>query len=101
MMSQAYFNMAKIGSGSQPSITWNDQAGMWNVISAFGKSVMDNCTFDGIISTGVMLQNLRSSSIDNHMNLTRLANDFAWLMTRTPTQRDQYNYCYFFHIFID
>ena len=71
ILSQAYFNMAKIGSGSQPSVTWTDQAGMWNVIAAFGKNVMDNVPFDGIISTGVMLQNLRTSNLDNAMNLTR------------------------------
>ena len=71
ILSQAYFNMAKIGSGSQPSVTWTDQAGMWNVIATFGKNVMDNVPFDGIISTGVMLQNLRTSNLDNEMNLTR------------------------------
>ena len=71
IMSQAYFNMGKIGSGSQPSITWTDQAGMWDVIAAFGKNVMANVSFDGIISTGVMLQNLRTSPLDNDMNLTR------------------------------
>ena len=71
IMSQAYFNMGKIGSGSKPSMTWTDQAGMWDVISAFGKKVMENVSFDGIISTGVMLQNLRTSPLDNDMNLTR------------------------------
>lgn len=71
ILSQAYFNMAKIGSGSQPSVTWTDQAGMWNVIATFGKSVMNEVSFDGIISTGVMLQNLRTSNLDNEMNLTR------------------------------
>ena len=71
IMSQAYFNMDKIGSGSKPSMTWTDQAGMWEVIASFGKKVMDNVSFDGIISTGVMLQNLRTSPLDNDMNLTR------------------------------
>ena len=71
IMSQAYFNMDRIGSGSRPSMTWTDQAGMWDVISAFGKKVMENVSFDGIISTGVMLQNLRTSPLDNDMNLTR------------------------------
>ena len=71
ILSQAYFNMDKIGSGSKPSMTWSDQAGMWDVIAAFGKNVMNNVSFDGIISTGVMLQNLRSSDLDNDMNLTR------------------------------
>ncbi len=71
ILSQAYFNMDKIGTASRPYMTWSDQAGMWEVIAAFGKNVMTEIAFDGIISTGVMLQNLRSSSIDNEMNLTR------------------------------
>ena len=71
ILSQAYFNMDKIGSGSKPYMTWSDQAGMWDVIAAFGKNVMANVSFDGIISTGVMLQNLRTSDLDNDMNLTR------------------------------
>jgi hypothetical protein len=71
ILSQAYFNMAKIGSGSKPSMTWSDQAGMWEVIASFGKNVMETVPFDGIISTGVMLQNLRTSNLDNDMNLTR------------------------------
>lgn len=71
IMSQAYFNMSKIGSGSQPYITWTDQAGMYAVIVAQGKKVMDETTMDGVIATGTYLQNLRSSSIDNTMNLTR------------------------------
>ena len=71
ILSQAYFNMSKIATASKPSITWSDQAGMWEVIAAFGKNVMENVSFDGIISTGVMLQNLRTSSLDNELNLTR------------------------------
>ena len=73
ILSQAYYDMNKIGSTSKPYITWTDQVGMWEVIAEFGKNVMDNVTFDGIISTGAMLQNLRSSSIniDNGMDLTR------------------------------
>ncbi len=71
ILSQAYFNMDKIGTGSRPYITWTDQAGMWEVIATFGKNVMTEIAFDEIISTGVMLQNLRSSSLDNEMNLTR------------------------------
>ena len=56
ILSQAYSDMSKIGSGSQSSITWgSSQAGMWDVIS----------------STGVMLQNLRTSNINNSLDLTR------------------------------
>ena len=32
---------------------------------------MEECTFDGIISTGAMLQNLRTSSLNNADALTR------------------------------
>lgn len=71
ILSQAYFNMGKIGSGSQPSITWTDQAGMWETIASFGKNVMQNVSFDGVISTGAMLQNMRTSILDNDLNLTR------------------------------
>ena len=71
ILSQAYFDMGKIGTATKPYITWDDQEGMWKVIADFGKNVMDNIDFDGIISTGAMLQNLRTSSLDNDMNLTR------------------------------
>lgn len=71
IMSQAYFNMDKIGKTSKPYITWTDQNGMYETIVAFAKNVMAECGFDGLIATGTMLQNLRTSSIDNEMNLTR------------------------------
>lgn len=71
IMSQAYQNMDKIGSGSKPSITWTDQIGMFNVISAFGQNVMKDCDLDGIIPTGTMLQNLRTTSLNNSLGLTR------------------------------
>ncbi len=71
IMSQAYFDMSKIGSGSQPSVTWTDQAGMFSVITSVGQQVMRDIDFTGIIPTGTMLQNLRTSYLDNEMNLTR------------------------------
>ena len=71
VLSQAYSDMSKIGNASKPSITWTDHAGMWNVIVAFGRKVMENIPFDGIISTGVMLENLRTSAINNSKYLTR------------------------------
>ena len=71
ILSQAYYDMGKIGSASKPYIIWENQEGMWNVIADFGKNVMANVSFDGIISTGAMLQNLRTSSLDNDLNLTR------------------------------
>ena len=66
-----YFNMNKIGSGSKPYITWTDQAGMFEVIVSQAKTVMKEIDFNGIISTGAALQNLRTTSLDTPMNLTR------------------------------
>ena len=71
LLSQAYFNMNKIGSGSKPYITWTDQAGMFEVIVSQAKTVMKEIDFNGIISTGAALQNLRTTSLDTPMNLTR------------------------------
>ena len=71
IMSQAYQNMAKIGTASQSSITWTDQIGMYEVIVAFGKKMMDTGLFENIIATGTMLQNLRTSPLNNSMGLTR------------------------------
>lgn len=71
ILSQAYSDMSKIGNASKPSITWSDHTGMWGVVAAFGKKVMENIPFDGIISTGVMLENLRTSEINNSKYLTR------------------------------
>ena len=71
ILSQAYSDMSKIGNASKPSVTWTDHTGMWGVVSAFARKVMENIPFDGIISTGVMLENLRTSSINNSLYLTR------------------------------
>ena len=71
ILSQAYQDNAQIGSGSTSSITWTDHKGMWDVISAFGQKVMTDVEFDGIISTGAMLENLRTTSLNNDMGLTR------------------------------
>ena len=71
IMSQAYQNMDKIGSGSKPSITWTDQAGMYKVITDFAQAAMRDCDIDGIIPTGTMLQNLRTTSLNNDLGLTR------------------------------
>ena len=72
ILSQAYQNNEKIGSSSRPSITWSDHAGMWNVLAAFGRNVMKDVPFDGIISTGAMLENLRTTSFNNELGHPRL-----------------------------
>lgn len=71
ILSQAYWDMSKIAKASQPSMTWTDRIGMWNVLSVFGKNAMATFRFDGLISTGAMLENLRTSSYNNSMGLTR------------------------------
>ncbi|MCQ2114724.1 MAG: DUF4886 domain-containing protein [Bacteroidales bacterium] len=71
VMSQAYFNMGKIASGSKPYITWTDQAGMFSVIVTQTRTVLAQTSVDDVLATGTMLQNLRTSGLDNEMNLTR------------------------------
>ncbi len=71
IMSQAYFNMGKIGSGSVPYKNFTTQDEMFEVIVAQAKKVLDETEVDEIIPTGTVLQNLRTSSLDNEMDLTR------------------------------
>ncbi len=71
IMSQAYFDMGKISSGSQSYITWSDQAGMYKVICDQAKKVLAETSVDEVIATGTMLQNLRTSKLNNADDLTR------------------------------
>lgn len=71
IMSQAYFDMNKIGSGSRPYMTFTTQEEMFGVIAAQARKVLDETEFDEIIPTGTVLQNLRSSPLNNSMDLTR------------------------------
>lgn len=76
--SQSYFNMAKIASGSKPYATWpiesthSAQLAMYEVCTAQAKKVMAETGMDGVIATGTMLQNLRTTVINNNgWDLTR------------------------------
>ena len=71
ILSQTYYDMEKIGSGSRAYETWSNQAGMYDVTTAFARKVMEELSFDGIIATGTCLQNLRQTSLCNTMCLTR------------------------------
>jgi len=103
IMSQAYYNMDRIGFGSRSAITWPvafyntdssvsltaaqhtekfaaknkatakaEQLAMYPVITAFAQEVMAECDVDGIIPTGTMLQNLRTTSCTTTaLDLTR------------------------------
>ena len=73
VLSQAYFYMSKIGTGSQPYITWpkentkEAQLAMYNVIVTQGKTVMEKFpSMAGIIATGTTLQNLRTCPFNNN-----------------------------------
>ncbi len=68
ILSQAYFNMSKAQNVTKPFST---QAEMWTIIAKQAKTAVETCGFDGVISTGAMLQNLRTSAINNGMDLTR------------------------------
>ncbi|MBQ7268637.1 MAG: DUF4886 domain-containing protein [Bacteroidales bacterium] len=68
ILSQAYHDLSKAQNVTKP---FSNTSGMWTVIAAQGRKVMEECDFDGIISTGAMLQNLRTSGLNNDMGLTR------------------------------
>lgn len=68
ILSQAYFNLSKAQNVSKPFTTTDE---MWTIIAAQGKTAVETCGFDGVISTGAMLQNLRTSSLNNSNGLTR------------------------------
>ncbi|MBQ7270031.1 MAG: DUF4886 domain-containing protein [Bacteroidales bacterium] len=68
ILSQAYHGLGKAQSVAKP---FTNTTEMWEVLAAQGQKVMTECDFDGIISTGVMLQNLRTSGLNNEMGLTR------------------------------
>lgn len=68
ILSQSYHNIAKSENNNRPFTTTDE---MWSVISAQGRTAVEECGFDGVISTGAMLQNLRTSGLNNEMGLTR------------------------------
>ena len=67
VMSQAYQNLEKAGSNQ----CFTNEAEMYTVITTQARKVMEETDYDGIISTGTMLQNLRTSSLNNDLHLTR------------------------------
>jgi len=70
-MSQAYFNMDKIGTAQRPYKNFTTQDEMFDVIVAQARKVLDQTDVEQIIPTGTVLQNLRTSPLNNEMDLTR------------------------------
>lgn len=68
ILSQAYFNLSKAQNVTKPFSNTDE---MWTIIADQGKKAVEEGGFDGIISTGAMLQNLRTSSLNNSNGLTR------------------------------
>lgn len=71
IMSQAYFNMDKIGTAQRPYKNFTTQDEMFDVIVAQARKVLDQTDVEQIIPTGTVLQNLRTSPLNNEMDLTR------------------------------
>ncbi|MBR4775882.1 MAG: DUF4886 domain-containing protein [Bacteroidales bacterium] len=68
ILSQAYHDLSK-AQNVDKNFTTTDE--MWTKISAVGRAIVEGCGFDGVISTGAMLQNLRTSGLKNSNGLTR------------------------------
>lgn len=77
IMSQAYFNMDKIGTAQRPYKNFTTQDEMFDVIVAQARKVLDQTDVEQIIPTGTVLQNLRTSSLNNDMDLTR--DGYPWI----------------------
>ena len=68
ILSQAYFDLGRAQNVTRPFATTEQ---MWTVISAHAKTAVETCGFDGVISTGAMFQNLRTTGYNNDLGLTR------------------------------
>ena len=68
ILSQAYHNLAK-AQNTEKNFTNTEE--MWQKIAPVGQAIVTSCGFDGVISTGAMLQNLRTSGLNNANGLTR------------------------------
>ena len=68
ILAQAYHDLSK-AQNTTKNFSNTDQ--MWNVIAPVGQAIVEGCGFDGVISTGAMLQNLRTTTLNNSNGLTR------------------------------
>lgn len=68
ILSQAYHDLSKAQNVEK---NFSSTEGMWNVIAPVGQAIVTGAGFDGVISTGAMLQNLRTSGLNNSNGLTR------------------------------
>ena len=71
IMSQAYHNMNKIATADRGQKNFTTTEEMYNVIVSMTKKLMADVPFKDVIATGTCLQNLRTSSLNNSMCLTR------------------------------
>lgn len=68
IMSQAYFDMSKLGAQNGRFLSQNQ---MYQTIVTQAQKVLAETSIEQVIPTGTVLQNLRSSSLNNAMDLTR------------------------------
>ena len=71
IMSQAYHYMNKIATADRGQKNFTTTEEMYDVIVSMTKKLMDDVPFKDVIATGTCLQNLRTSSLNNSMCLTR------------------------------
>ncbi len=71
IMSQAYHDMNKIATADRGQVNFTTTEEMYNVIVSMTKKLMADIPFKDVIATGTCLQNLRTSSLNNGMCLTR------------------------------
>lgn len=71
IMSQAYQDLGKIASADRGNVTFSNTAEMYDVIVSMTKKLMADIPFKDVIATGTYLQNMRTSVLNNSMDLSR------------------------------
>lgn len=71
IMSQAYHDLGKIATADRGSVTFSSTAEMYDIIVSTTKKLMADIPFKDVIATGTYLQNMRTSVLNNALDLSR------------------------------
>ena len=70
LMSQSYYDFAKM-AGQKSHWTFTNQLEMYDVCVEFAKKAVAELGFDGVVPSGTYMQNIRTSSVNSPMDMTR------------------------------
>lgn len=70
LMSQSYYDFAKM-AGQKSYWSFSTQREMYDVTVDFAQKAVSEIGFDGVIPSGTYMQNIRTSSVNSPMDMTR------------------------------